>query len=35
VIRTRAYDEVFYRAVGKPEVSRVQAAAAMDELFPE
>ena len=35
VIRTRAYDEAFYRAVGKPEVSRVQAAAAIDELFPE
>jgi len=35
VIRTRLYDEAFYRAAGKPEVSRLQAAAAMDELFPE
>jgi len=35
VIRTRVYDEAFYRAVGKPEVTRVQAAAAIDELFPE
>ncbi|MEP7191143.1 MAG: ATP-binding protein, partial [Roseiflexaceae bacterium] len=33
VIRTRAYDEAFYRAVGKPEVTRVQAAAEIDELF--
>jgi uncharacterized protein len=35
VIRTRAYDESFYRAMARPEVSRVQAAAAIDELFPE
>jgi DNA helicase HerA-like ATPase len=35
VIRTRAYDETFYRAVGKPEVTRLQAATAIDELFPE
>jgi DNA helicase HerA-like ATPase len=35
VIRTRAYDETFYRAVGKPEVNRLQATAAIDELFPE
>ena len=35
VIRTRVYDEAFYRAVGKPEVTRVQATVEIDELFPE
>src|SRR5215211_2246641 len=35
VIRTRAYDADFYRAVGRPEVSRQQAQSAIDELFPE
>ena len=35
VIRTRAYDEAFYAAVGERPVSRVQAQAEMDELFPD
>ena len=35
VIRTRPYDADFYRAVGRPEVSRQQAQTAIDELFPE
>ena len=35
VVRTRAYDEAFYRAVGSsmPRVSREQAQAEVDELF--
>lgn len=35
VIRTRAYDAAFYRAVGQREVSHTQAFAEIDELFPE
>jgi DNA helicase HerA-like ATPase len=35
VVRTRPYDADFYRAVGRPEVSRQQAQSAIDELFPE
>ena len=35
VIRTRAYDTDFYRAIGHREVSRAQAVVEMDELFPD
>jgi hypothetical protein len=35
VIRTRAYDNAFYAAVGERVVTRVQAQAEMDELFPD
>jgi hypothetical protein len=35
VVRTRAYDDAFYAAVGERPVSRVQAQAEMDELFPD
>jgi DNA helicase HerA-like ATPase len=35
VIRTRPYDQAFYRAVGQREVDRRQAVVEMDELFPE
>ncbi|HNP69745.1 MAG TPA: ATP-binding protein [Kouleothrix sp.] len=35
VVRTRAYDAEFYRAVGRPEVTRQQAQDAIDELFSE
>jgi DNA helicase HerA-like ATPase len=35
VIRTRPYDVDFYRAVGRAEVTRQQAQAAIDELFPD
>jgi hypothetical protein len=35
VVRTRAYDEAFYAAVGERPVSRMQAQAEMDELFPD
>jgi DNA helicase HerA-like ATPase len=35
VIRTRAYDADFYRAIGSRVVTREQVQAEMDELFPE
>jgi DNA helicase HerA-like ATPase len=35
VVRTRPYDNAFYAAVGERQVTRVQAQAEMDELFPE
>ena len=39
VIRTRAYDEAFYRAVGRPqetiEIRTVRAQVEIDELFPD
>ncbi|MBC8163564.1 MAG: DUF87 domain-containing protein [Roseiflexaceae bacterium] len=39
VIRTRAYDEAFYRAVGRPqetlEVRKARAQVEIDELFPD
>jgi DNA helicase HerA-like ATPase len=35
VIRTRAYDPDFYRAVGAPAKSFAEVTAEMDELFPE
>jgi DNA helicase HerA-like ATPase len=35
VIRTRAYDADFYRAVGRVEPTRAQAQSEIDELFPE
>lgn len=35
VIRTRAYDAAFYRAVGQRELTRAEAQAGIDELFPD
>ena len=35
VIRTRPYDAAFYRAVGKREVTLVEAQSEIDELFPD
>lgn len=35
VVRTRPYDNAFYRAVGEREVTREQAQSDIDELFPD